>query len=49
MDYDQESSNRAHVFLFEDDEAVTKMPTRSRSPHMRHVPRTHECELGLAY
>ena len=42
----QESSNRARLFLFEDNEAVIKMISKVRSPHMRHVSRTHRVNLG---
>ena len=35
------SNERATLFVFEDDEAVIKMVIKARSPHMRHVSRTH--------
>ena len=41
----QESSNRAHVFLFEDTEPVLQMIIKGSSPHMRHVSRTHRVNL----
>ena len=35
------SNETATLFVFEDDEAVIKMIIKARSPHMRHVSRTH--------
>ena len=38
--HEQESSNRAPLFMFEDNEAVIKMLIKGRSLHMRPVSRT---------
>ena len=45
----QESSNRVHVFIFEDNEDVTKMIIKGRSPHMRYVSWTHRVNLELLF
>ena len=36
----------ALLYMFEDNEAVSKMITRGRSPTLRHVSRTHRVALG---
>ena len=52
---DYESSNAksslfgAILFIFEDNEAVTKMIIKSRSPTMRHVSRTHRVALDWLF
>ena len=38
-----------HYVFFEDNEAVIKMITKSRSPTMRHVSRTHRVALGWLF
>ena len=43
----QVSTNRTHLFIFEDNEAVIKMISKGRCPHMRHVLADASCELGL--
>ena len=40
-----ESSDRAHLMMFEDTEAVIKMIIKGHSPHLRHVSRTHRVDL----
>ena len=37
------SQGESQLYIFEDNEAVTKMITKGRSPMMRHMPRTHSC------
>ena len=43
----QVSTDRTHLFIFEDNEAVIKMISKGRCPHMRHVLADASCELGL--
>ena len=40
-----ESSNRCHLFVFEDNETFIKM-IMGRSPHIRHVSRARRVDLG---
>ena len=39
----------ATLYVFEDNEAVIKMIIKSRSPTMRHVPRTHRVALDWMF
>ena len=39
------SSQRASLFVFEDNDAVIKMTIKGRSPFMRHISRTHHVNL----
>ena len=41
----QSSHQEALLYVFEDNEAVTKMIIKGRSPTMRHVSRTHRVAL----
>ena len=41
----QSSRQKALLYVFEDNEAVTKMIIKGRSPTMRHVSRTHRVAL----
>ena len=43
------SRQEALLYVFEDDEAVTKMIIKGRSPTMRHVPRTHRAALDWLF
>ena len=45
----QESSKRAHMFTFEDNEAVIKVIIKGKSPHMSHVLRTHRVNLDWLF
>ena len=45
----QGSSYRALLSYFEDTEAVIKMIIKGRSPHMRHVLRTHRVHLDRLF
>ena len=45
----QESCGRAHLFIFEDNEAVIKMLIKGRSPLMRHVSRTDGTNLDRLF
>ena len=37
------------LYMFEDNEAVIKMIMKGRSPHLRHVSRTHQVELDWLF
>ena len=43
------SNNRVDLLVFEDNEAVTKMIIKGRSPHLRHVSRAHRVKLVLFF
>ena len=45
----QSASREALLHVFEDNEAVIKMITKSRSPTMRHVSRTHRVALDWLF
>ena len=45
----QSSRQEALLYVFEDNEAVTKMMIKGRSPSMRHVSRTHRVALDWLF
>ena len=45
----QSSRQEALLYVFEDNEAVTKMIIKGRSPTMRHVSRTHRVALDWLF
>ena len=45
----QSARQEALLYVFEDNEAVTKMIIKSRSPTMRHVSRTHRVALDWLF
>ena len=45
----QSASREALLYVFEDNEAVTKMIMKGRSPTMRHVSRTHRVALDWLF
>ena len=45
----QSSHQEALLYVFEDNEAVTKMIIKGRSPTMRHVSRTHGVVLDWLF
>ena len=45
----QSSHQEALLYVFEDNEAVTKMIFKGRSPTMRHVSRTHKVALDWLF
>ena len=45
----QSSRQEALLYVFEDNEAVTKMIIKGRSPAMRHVSRTHRVALDWLF
>ena len=45
----EESSNRAQLFVVEDNEAVAKMIIKVRSPQIRHVSRTHRVNFDWLF
>ena len=45
----QSASQEALLYVFEDNEAVTKMIEKGRSPTMRHVSRIHRVGLDWLF
>ena len=45
----QSSRQEALLYVFEDNEAVSKMVIKGRSPTMRHVSRTHRVALDWLF
>ena len=44
-----ESSGRATLIVYEDNEAVIRMCIKGRSPNLRHVQRTHRVNLDWLF